>query len=122
MATPKKKKKEIATAIYKERPDKPTVAVSGAWGGPTGDGSSVAIHLYTDWGSLPTLIRYEKVGDIAKEVEVLRQSEITREVQVSLVMSPSVADSVGKMMVAKAKLVLDAQKPAKKSNRRTKKG
>lgn len=121
MATPKKKKQQF-TAVYKERPDKPTVAVSGAWGGPSSDGSSVAIHLYTDWGSLPTLIRYERDGDKIKEVEVLRQSEITREVQVSLVMPASVADSVGKMMVAKAKLLRDGQKPAKKSNRRTKKG
>lgn len=121
MATQKKKKEQV-TAVYRERPDKPTVAVNGAYGGPASDGASVAIHLYTEWGSLPNLIRYEKVGDVAKEVEVLKQSDVTREVQVSLVMPASVADSIGKMMVAKAKIVFDAQKPAKKSQSRTKKG
>lgn len=122
MATQKKKKEQI-TAVYTERPDKPTVAVSGAWGGPSSDGASVAIHLYTDWASLPSLIRYEKDGDTAKEVEILRQSDVTREVQVSLMMPASVADSIGKMMVSKAKIILDPKKPAKKkSSGRAKKG
>jgi len=120
VATKKKSPPNEVVAVYKERPDKRTIAVSGAWGGPSPDGASVAVHLFTDWGTIPSMIRFVPEGGGLKEKEILRTSEITREIQVSLMMPPQVAQSVGKLMIEKAKIVLDAQEAAKKANGRSK--
>ena len=117
MATKKKEKPSGPTAIYRDRPDKLTVPVSGAYGGPIGDGQSIAVHLYADWGTVPNVTRYDVVDGNLVEGDSLKQSDITREIQVTLIMPAAVADVVAKLLLDKARIVKEAQKKRKSSGK-----
>lgn len=96
---------------YSERTDKPTIAFTGVYGGPAPDGSAVVAHLFVEYGTIPIAAKHEIEGPkiLKRDVEVLKKSDVTREVQGTLVMSAESAAMLGKFLQEKAAMIL-AQK------------
>ena len=47
--------RDVATIHYEERPGKPTLAATGAFGGPTPDHLNVVAHLYVEHSMIPSI-------------------------------------------------------------------
>lgn len=92
--------------VYYDRDDgTPVLAVGGAYGGLTPDGSSVIAHVYLEHGSVPSIqtMDIDESGQIIDgSVEGVSRGNITRVIQATLVMSPTVALSLGAFLIDKA--------------------
>lgn len=113
------KERKSISFVYEEAPEKPTLAATGAYGGPSLDGLSVIAHLYIEYGSIPSVITHE-VGEGGKvDLNVgtpVKRGDFTREVQGTVVLSVDAAELIGKFVIEKAKGARDAQARHKKLN------
>ena len=108
--------KKTVSAAYRESSSRVTVAATGAYGGPTADASSIVLHFYTDWLTIPSVVTYDVDKDgVATEGQVLKQSDLTREVQASVVMSLDLAERVAALLQEK---VEGARKDLKKRSKK----
>ena len=109
----KKNKSGQVSIHYEERPDKPTLTVSGAHGGITGDGQHVVAHVYAEWGMLPSLEQISIKPSGEQESKIIKRGDVNREVQATLLMTPETALNFGKWLISKGMLAY---------NRRTEQG
>ena len=109
-----KKNSQVVSIHYDEKPNKPTLPVSGVYGGPNSDGTSVVAHVFADWGMVPSIsqipVNEQGVGDLSKE-QTIKRGDINREIQATLIMPPEVALSIGGLLIQKAKAALDNRRP-----------
>lgn len=87
-----------ASVHYEENAEKRTFPVSGAYGGASGPGHYVAMHVFAEWGMIPSLEQHEEGGGPPK---LIKRGDVHREVQASMMMSPEVAISLGKWLIGK---------------------
>lgn len=95
--------------VYTERPDKPTVPVTGVYGGLSSEGSQVVAHLFLEFGTVPAAIKHDldDAGNLKEQnIELAKRSDGTREIQATIVMSPEAALSIGRFLEEKARLAL----------------
>jgi hypothetical protein len=97
-------KSKTFTIHYQERTDKPTIPVSGAYGGPSPDGNLVVAHVYVEQATLPSHVTHPVKGNRVdlREGHEIRRSEATREVQATLVLSPEAAIALGEFLMRHA--------------------
>ena len=103
------KDSKLVTFHYDERANKPTLSVSGVYGGPNTDGTSVVAHVFADWGMVPSISQIpvkDGVPDFAGE-KTIKRGDINREIQATLIMAPEVALSIGGWLIQKAKAALE---------------
>lgn len=101
---------KAVSVIYTEHPGKPTIPATGAYGGLTGDGGSVVLHLYTEYSSVPAAVRLELAeGKAPNETSIAVKSDGVREIQATIVMSPEAAQSIGRFLIDKAKIAFEVR-------------
>jgi hypothetical protein len=109
-------KRETFTIHYHERTDKPTIPVTGAYGSATPDGNVVVAHVYVDHLTVPSHVTHpvDEGGNVrlAGGSEVKR-SEMTREIQATLVLTPEAAASLGNFLVQQAAMAANMRKTLK---------
>jgi hypothetical protein len=96
---------ETFTVTYVEAAGKPSLPVTGAIGATTPDGLSVVVHLYVEHATIPSVVTHavRAGGRVNLTVgEVVKRSDITREIIASLVLSPDAARSHGTFLVSQA--------------------
>lgn len=97
-------KPESLTIHYEEPARKPTLAVSGAYGGVSPDGGLVVAHLYTEWGMVPSfqeIARGEDGEFRGTDATLIKRGDILREVQATILLTPEQAMSIGKWLIEK---------------------
>lgn len=96
------------SVVLQESDDRRTIPVSGAWGGPSPDGTTIVVHLYVEYPPAPSIMTgpVEAGGrvDLTK-AETVRRADVIREVLDTLVMTPSAARNVGQWLLEKADLI-----------------
>jgi hypothetical protein len=96
---------QTLTVAFSLSPARQVIAATGAYGGPSPDGAAIITHFFVEHGTIPTALRYpvNEDGTVnAMGEERLARSEITREVLVSLVLAPEVAERVAQFLIEKA--------------------
>ena len=97
---------------YDQGEGRPILAVTGAVGGPTPDGSSVTAHLFVEYLAIPSILSAEVkeggVVDLAK-ADIIKRGDIIRELVATLLMSPESAMSLGKFLTANGKAAMKAR-------------
>ncbi|MFO8098097.1 MAG: hypothetical protein R6T83_00575 [Salinibacter sp.] len=95
------------TFVYESTGDAPTIAATGAHGGPTPDGASVVANLYVERASIPHHVSHqineEGQVNLSERSEQVTRGELTRDVQASLVMTPEHAMQLGRWLQRNAK-------------------
>ena len=91
----------VATVHYEERPGKPTLAATGAFGGPSPDHFHVIAHLYVEHLMIPSLseVIIDKDGHGVKKGRDITRGEVRREIQAALVLAPRTAIGLGKWLI-----------------------
>jgi len=90
---------EIASIYYEDRPGKPTLAVTGAFGGLTPDSHNVVVHLYVEHGMVPSVAELERTEDGGyRQSREIKRGDARREIQATLVLTPKAATSIGAWM------------------------
>ncbi len=90
------------SVVFEKNDDANTFPVTGAWGGPTPDGDSLVVHLYTEYQSTPNSIKanVEDDGSVnISEGQRITRGDVTREIQGTMVLSPKQAISLGQWLV-----------------------
>lgn len=106
-------KRESLSIVYEEPPNKPTYAVTGAYGGTSPDGTAVVVHLYTEFGTIPSIEEHDVQADGSVDTRKghrIKRADITRQVQATIVMSPESAMSLSIFLKEKAEIGLKARK------------
>ena len=106
------KKPDSLTIVYEEGQNKPMYAVTGAYGGTSPDGRMVIVHVYTDYGTLPSIEEHDVAEDGSvdlKKGHTIRRADVTRQVQATLVMSPEAAIDLSKFLQERAKKAMVAR-------------
>ncbi|MFV1980266.1 MAG: hypothetical protein ACC655_03865 [Rhodothermia bacterium] len=94
--------KKQLTFVYEHSRNHTTVAVNGAFGGPSPGGTEVVAHLYLESWALPSLTQtpIDKDGKIDVENEErTSRGDIARIVQTTLTLTPEAAISVGNWLI-----------------------
>lgn len=102
---------------YETAPDKPTLPVGGAFGGPSPDGNSVIAHLYIEHGTIPTVITHAVAKDGAVDLtkgDPIQRSHLTRQVVGTIVLSPEAAQALGTFLVNSAHAAAGSRTPHQK--------
>ena len=90
---------KTAHVYYDDRPGKPTLAVTGAFGGPSPDGHNVIAHLYVEHAMVPSIAELELNEDGgARLIREIKRGEARREIQATLVLAPKAAISIGEWL------------------------
>lgn len=93
------------TIVYEEQEPRPTLPVSGAYGGYLPDGATIVVHVYTEFGTIPALSEHDVeeggVVDLSKG-NLIKRGDVTRKVLATLVLSPEAAGAFGKWLMEKA--------------------
>ncbi|OGT95825.1 MAG: hypothetical protein A3I79_08405 [Gemmatimonadetes bacterium RIFCSPLOWO2_02_FULL_71_11] len=106
-------KKGTVSIVYEESEDRPSIPVGGAYGGPSPDGTLVVAHLYTEFGTIPAMEEHDQEEDGKVDLSKghqIKRGDVTRKVLATLVLSPEVAERVGKWLVQKSKMAMDRRK------------
>jgi hypothetical protein len=102
--------KQPVSIVYEEQEGRPTIPVSGAYGGPSVDGALVFAHVYTEFGTIPAMEEHEAdeagIVDLSKG-NVIKRGDLTRKVLATLVLPPDAAIRLGQWLVSRGK---DAKK------------
>lgn len=110
-----KKSKSISIVSEKHK-NAITVPVSGAWGGLSPDQTSIVVHFYVEYKTMPNIIDVEVDehghADPNKGKPVSR-GDFTRETQATFMMTPESAISIGKWLVDKGSQALKNRKGEK---------
>ena len=101
--------KKSAAVYYEERPGKPTIVAHGGHGGPTANGTSVAVHLYAESPPIPSIEEFEMNPEtgVGQSKQVIQRGEVRREVQATLILTPEAAVSIGAWLVGHGKACLE---------------
>ena len=102
-------RQELSMIIEKSK-NAQTMAVTGAWGGPSPDGSNIIAHFYVESHALPNVINIKpnELGAFdPNEGEQIMRGDITREIQAAMVMTPEVAISIGRWLMESGQRLLD---------------
>ena len=94
--------KQISIVYEKVSLGKPTVAATGAFGGPSPDHHSVVAHLFVEHPSIPSIISHRVRDDNTIDFEhgdSVSRGDVTREIQTTLVLSPEAAILIGNWLV-----------------------
>lgn len=96
---------ETASIYYEDRRGKPTLAVTGAFGGPTPDARNVVAHLYVEHVMVPSIAELQRTEDGGyQQAREIRRGTVRREIQATLVLSPQVATSLGQWLIGHGQL------------------
>lgn len=94
-------KPETASIYYEDRPGKPTLAATGAFGGPTPDSQNVVAHLYVEHVMVPSIAEIERTEEgVYQQSREIKRGHVRREIQATLVLTPKAAASLGQWLVA----------------------
>lgn len=99
--------------VYEEPDDRPTVVASGAYGGPSPDGSVVVAHLFTEYGTIPSIEEHEVEEGGVVNLESgnrIKRGDVTRRIQATVVLSPESAERLGKFLLEKAQIATQLRK------------
>ncbi len=99
--------------VYEEVENRPTIVATGAYGGPAPDGSVVVAHLFTDFGTIPSIEEYEVTEGGLVNLETgnrIKRGDVTRRVQATLVLSPESCIRLATFLQEKGRIALDARK------------
>ena len=103
--------KELSLVIEKSK-NAQTMPVTGAWGGPSPDGSNIIAHFYVESHALPNVIKI-KADELGKfdpnKGEQIMRGDLTREIQAVFVLAPEVAVSVGKWLQENGLALLESR-------------
>ncbi|MBI4544807.1 MAG: hypothetical protein HY703_06415 [Gemmatimonadetes bacterium] len=98
--------------VYEEPEGRPVLPVTGAYGGPTPEGSAVVAHLYVESSTLPSIssapIDARGVVDLTKTQDVKR-ADVSRRVQATLVLPAETAIVVGKWLQEKGEQAISVR-------------
>lgn len=102
---------KFLSITYEEPESLPSIPVSGAYGGPSPDGSTIFVHVYTEYIPIPMVTEHpldaEGVADFSIGTQrTTRRGDLTRKVQATLVFTPEVAARVGKWLAEKGNKAL----------------
>ena len=97
------KKKEVEVAFVKSNEFR-TIAATGAWGGPNPQGEIVC-SFYVERQQFPDELVVETDPMTKKPIEKTKKQKLVREMQVSVIMRPDIAKSIGEWLVNNAKQV-----------------
>ena len=87
---------QTASVYYEERPGKPTLAATGAFGGPSPDSHNVIVHLFVEHATVPSIAELELNADGgARQTREIKRGDAKREIQATLVLTPKAAVSIG---------------------------
>ncbi len=87
---------DTASIYYEDRVGKPTLAATGAFGGPSPDGHNVVVHLFVEHGMVPSIAELERTGHGKyQQSREIKRGNIRREIQATLVLTPAAAVSIG---------------------------
>ena len=102
------------TFVYEDADEVPTIAATGAHGGPTPDGASVVANLYVERASIPHHVSHQidERGqvDLSETSQQVSRGELTREVQASLVVTPEHAMQLGQWLQENARQAMEQRK------------
>lgn len=102
------------TFVYENADDVPTIAATGAHGGPSPDGASVVANLYVERASIPHHVSHQidEQGqvDLSEMSQQVTRGEVTREVQTSIVMTPEHALQFGQWLQENARQAMKQRK------------
>jgi hypothetical protein len=106
-----KPEKDIAI-VYVTSPNKRTLGVTGAYGGPAPDGRHVAVHLFAEYGTVPSLetLHVSGEGALLGNPDRTMRGDVTREVLATLIMTPEHAVALGEFMVERGSMALEFRK------------
>lgn len=102
------------TFVYEKASGKPTLPVTGAFGGPTGDGRAVVVHVFVEHVTVPSIVTHsvdENRNINLSELDSIKRGDVTREIQASLVMSPEHALDLGRFLLEKGTIALQHRVP-----------
>lgn len=97
-----KKEPEEIDVFFTESSDYRTVYVSGAWGGVNPKGDIIADY-YVERVATPNKVTMLVEGEQIKSTKIQENQRAIREKQISVVMRPNTAYSIGIWLVKKAK-------------------
>jgi len=105
------------TIVYEEPESLPSIPVGGAYGGPSPDGSTIVMHVYTEYISIPTVTEHPLDADGVADLSighqrVTRRGDVSRKVHATLVFSPEAAARVGKWLADKGRQAVAARQSA----------
>jgi hypothetical protein len=104
------KDKKTISFVFDKSNKALTIPVTGGWGGPSPDGTSVVAHLYVESHAVPSYLTSEIKEDQSVDPntgERITRGDVSREIQSTLVMSPETAISIGKWLMEKGELALN---------------
>ncbi len=100
--------KQTATILDEELDDRPILPVGGVYGAPSPDGTSVIVHIYSEYATLPAREEYDIKEDGSIDVTSghgISRGQITRKIVATLIMSEQVARGAGQWLVAQANML-----------------
>ena len=103
------KNPESMSIVYEESDDRPTVVASGAYGGPSPDGSVVVAHLFTEYGTIPSIEEHEVQEGGRIDLDGgnrIRRGDVTRRIQSTVVLSPESAARLGTFLLDKSRIAM----------------
>lgn len=106
--------KQTAAIYYEERPMKPTIVAHGGFGGPTANGTCVAVHLYAEMPPFPSIEEFEINPDTGRgrSRNIIKRGDARREVQATLILTPEGAVEVGQWLVRHGQACIKAREAA----------
>lgn len=96
--------------VWEETENRPTIAITGAYGGASPDGSTVIAHVYTEYGTVPSLeeVHVQENGSVnLDDANRIRRGDVTRRVTASLVMAPEACVRLGIFLQQQGRLAID---------------
>ena len=107
---------EEITFVYEDADEVPTLATTGAQGGPTPDGASVVANLYVERASIPHHVSHQidERGevDLSETSQQVSRGEVTREMQASLILTPEHAMQLGQWLQDRARQAIQRRREA----------
>lgn len=91
------------TIVFEKGHAKPTLPVTGAFGGPTPDRTAIVAHLFVEHFSVPNYVTHEVAEDGSVDLtkgEPVARGTVTREVLSTIVLTPQAAQSLGQWLLA----------------------
>ena len=113
-----KQEKKKFSIITERNKNAVTIPITGAWGGPSPDGSALIAHFYIEYKTPPYNITFELDDQGRGDPDaghVVSRGDGTREVQVTAMMTPEHAISIGQWLVDKGSVMLQLRKDRESS-------
>lgn len=99
---------EQISIVFEKKGFKPTIAATGAFGGPSPDHNSVIVHLYIEHHSIPShtthAVQEGGIVELTAPKDTVVRGDITREVVATLVLAPETAVNLGNWLTEKGTL------------------